>query len=228
MNPVKILYLEDESSLGSVTNDVLQKNGFQVEWVQHGKKALAVFQSRKFDICIVDVMMPGMDGYSFVKEVRKTDPELPIIYLSARTLTEDIVKGFETGGDDYLKKPFTIEELIVRIYALLRRNAFPKTPVTSFTIGKYQYNYAWMELRLEEKIIVLSSKTNELLYRLVTNTDNYMDRKQTLIDLWDDDSRYNARSMDVFITKIRKYFEEDPDISIVNVRGYGYKLIVKR
>jgi DNA-binding response OmpR family regulator len=228
MTKIRILYLEDETSLGSITHDVLVKNGFHVDWAQDGRSALSLFRSKKFDVCIADIMLPGLDGYSFVKEIRKIDIEMPIIFLSARTLAEDVVKGFQVGADDYMRKPFTVEELIVRINSLLRRR--PTTEIIAgsiFTIGKNIYKYDVMELQIGEKIITLTYRTNELIYRLMKSKNGVMDRRQTLLDLWGDDSAYNARSMDVFISKIRKYFQEDPNIKIINLRGLGYKMIIK-
>lgn len=228
MNNAKILYLEDEQSLGKITHDMLVKSGFSVEWIQDGKKGLAAFEQNSYSICVIDIMMPGIDGYSFVKEVRKTDVNIPVIFLTARSLTEDVIKGFEIGGNDYLKKPFSIEELIVRINSLLNRIPKSAEPVQSvFTIGKYTFDHAVMELSSDTKKIVLTNLENELLHRLILNKNSVLERQKVLIELWGDDTFFNARSMDVFITKLRKYFAEDDSISIVNIRGIGYKMIVK-
>jgi DNA-binding response OmpR family regulator len=221
-----ILYLEDEESLGSITYDMLIKNGFSVLWITNGADGLAAFNKQSFELCIVDIMMPGLDGYSFVKNVRLKDEKIPIIFLSARILAEDVVKGFALGGNDYLKKPFSVEELIARMNALLKRKAQEQTDEQVFTIGEYTFNYTQMELSIKGKKMQLSDRTNELLYRLTKHKNNVLNRRQTLIDLWGDDHFFNARSMDVFITKIRKYLSEDANVSIVNVRGIGYKLLV--
>ena len=221
-----ILYLEDEESLGSITYDMLLKNGFEVLWIKNGAEGLAIFGSQKFELCIVDIMMPGLDGYSFVKNVRLQDELIPVIFLSARVLPEDVVKGFELGGNDYLKKPFSIEELIARMNALLKKKQKEQLGEQIFFIGKYTFNYKQMELSIGDQKIQLSDRTNELLYRLTKNKNNVLNRQQTLIDLWGDDHFFNARSMDVFITKIRKYLSQDAGISIVNIRGIGYKLLV--
>lgn len=228
MNNAKILYLEDETSLGKITHDVLVKNGFTVEWIQDGKKGLKAFENNSYSICIVDIMMPGLDGYSFVKEVRKTNQNIPVLFLTARSLTEDVVKGFEIGGNDYLKKPFSIEELIVRINSLLNR--IPKTENQApavFTIGKFNFDHSLMELKSDTKKVMLTNLENELLHRLILNKNSVLERQKVLIELWGDDTFFNARSMDVFITKLRKHFSEDENISIVNIRGIGYKMIVK-
>jgi len=224
----KILYLEDEISLGKITSDMLTKHGFKVEWIQDGKKGLNAFHENSYSICLVDIMMPGIDGYSFVKEVRKTNQNIPILFLTARSLTEDVVKGFEIGGNDYLKKPFSIEELIVRINSLLNR--IPKSEIevqSVFTIGKYTFDHATMELAGGDKKVMLTNLENELLHRLILNKNTVLERQNVLIELWGDDTFFNARSMDVFITKLRKHFADDENISIVNIRGIGYKMIVK-
>lgn len=228
MNNAKILYLEDEQSLGKITHDMLVKSGFTVDWIQDGKKGLTAFQEHSYSICVVDIMMPGLDGYSFVKEIRKTNANIPVIFLTARSLTEDVIKGFETGGNDYLKKPFSIEELIVRINSLLNRIPKPAEQVQSvFTIGKFIFDHDAMELKNDAKKNVLTNLENELLYRLILHKNSVLERQKVLIELWGDDTFFNARSMDVFITKLRKYFSDDENISIVNIRGIGYKMIVK-
>ncbi len=226
MAEIRLLYLEDEQSLGSITYDMLVKNGFMVHWVQDGRKALELFHTQPFDACVADIMMPGMDGYSFVREIRKADEQIPVIFLSARTLTDDVIKGFEAGGNDYLKKPFSIEELIVRIHALLRRKPAGADTGT-YTVGRYTFSRTAMELQIGDRVITLTARTNELIHRLVQQQNKVLDRRQTLLELWGDDTLFNSRSMDVFITRIRKYFAEDPNISIVNVRGIGYKLLVR-
>jgi len=228
MNNVKILYLEDEQSLGKITHDMLVRSGFTVDWIQDGKKGLAAFQEHGYSICVVDIMMPGLDGYSFVREIRKANANIPVIFLTARSLTEDVIKGFETGGNDYLKKPFSIEELVVRINSLLNRMPRPAEQLQSvFTIGRFTFDHEAMELRSDSRKNSLTNLENELLYRLILHKNSVLERQKVLIELWGDDTFFNARSMDVFITKLRKYFSEDENISIVNIRGIGYKMIVK-
>ncbi|MDV6167875.1 response regulator transcription factor [Flavobacterium sp. DG1-102-2] len=231
MNEIRVLYAEDELALGRITGDMLVKNGFNVKWVHDGTAALEAFSPGSFDICVIDVMMPGIDGYSLVKEIRKADADIPVIFLTARSLIEDVVKGFETGGNDYLKKPFSIEELIVRMNALLKRTAKPivsdEAQVSKFSIGKFKFDYSTMELACADKTIVLTNLENELLLRLITNKNAVLPRQRVLLELWGDDTFFAARSMDVFITKLRKHFADDERISIVNIRGVGYKMIVK-
>jgi len=227
MNNVKILYLEDEGTIGTITRDSLVKSGFTVDWQQDGRKALEAFNENSYSICVVDIMTPGIDGYTFVNEIRKTDHAIPVIFLTARSLTGDIIKGFEIGGNDYIKKPFSIEELIVRINALLQRA--PKAPeaLPVFTIGKFTFDYSLMELSSDTKKIILTNLENELLYRLITNKNALVERQKVLIELWGDDTFFNARSMDVFITKLRKHFAEDDSIAILNLRGKGYRMTVR-
>src|SRR6218665_72868 len=228
MTNAKILYLEDEDSLGKITRDILVKNGFTVDLITDGRKALESFTKNSYSICVVDIMVPGIDGYTFVKEIRKKDATIPVIFLTARSLTDDVIKGFEIGGNDYLKKPFSIEELIVRINSLLNRVPKPASDVQQeFTIGKFTFNYSTMELVSDSKTVLLTNLENELVHRLILNKNSVLERQTVLIELWGDDTFFNARSMDVFITKLRKYFAEDSSISIVNIRGKGYKMIVK-
>lgn len=231
MSDIRVLYAEDEPALGRITSDMLVKNGFVVKWVPDGCAALNAFATCSFDICVIDIMMPGIDGYTLVKEIRKADAIIPVIFLTARSLTEDVVKGFETGGNDYLKKPFSIEELIVRMNALLKRTYKPQAAeeptVSKFSIGLHKFDYSTMELACADKIIVLTNLENELLLRLITSKNVVLQRQRVLLELWGDDTFFAARSMDVFITKLRKHFKGDEQVSIVNIRGVGYKMIVK-
>lgn len=227
MNNPTILYVEDETALAKITSDTLRRNDFNVTLADNGLAALELFKAHTFDLLIVDVMMPKMDGYSLVKEIRKINAAVPVIFLTARVLTEDVVKGFETGGNDYLRKPFSIEELIVRINELLKRTAAPaKTSPSTYEIGEYTFNALKMELVHPQETIQLTHRENEILKRLVEKKNEVADGRQILLELWGDDGFYNARSLNVFITKMRKYFHRDDSIAIVNVRAVGYKLIV--
>jgi DNA-binding response OmpR family regulator len=225
MESIAILYVEDELSLGKITNDTLKKNGFNVIWAKDGKEALEIILKSKIDIAVIDIMMPKLDGFNLVIEIRKTNNLLPILFLTARVLTEDVIKGFEIGGNDYMKKPFSIEELIIRIKELVKRNKI-SNPLNTYLIGKYTFNYVRMEITLQDQKISLTHRENEIIKRLYLKTNEIVSRTEILIDLWGDDSYYNGRSLDVFITKIRKYFSEDQSIAIKNIRGVGYKLIV--
>lgn len=227
MNNPTILYVEDETALAKITSDTLRRNDFNVTLADNGLAALELFKAHAFDLLVVDVMMPKMDGYSLVKEIRRINAAVPVIFLTARVLTEDVIKGFETGGNDYLRKPFSIEELIVRINELLKRSAAPaKTAASMYEIGEYTFNALKMELAHPQETIQLTHRENEILKRLVEKKNEVADGRQILLELWGDDSFYNARSLNVFITKMRKYFHRDEAIAIVNVRAVGYKLIV--
>ena len=225
MESITILYVEDELSLGKITNDTLKKNGFNVIWAKDGKEALEIILKSKIDIAVIDIMMPKLDGFNLVIEIRKTNNLLPILFLTARVLTEDVLKGFEIGGNDYMKKPFSIEELIIRIKELVKRNKI-SNPLNTYLIGMYTFNYTKMEITLQDQKISLTHRENEIIKRLYLKVNEIVSRTEILIDLWGDDSYYNGRSLDVFITKIRKYFSEDQSIAIKNIRGVGYKLIV--
>ncbi|HVI46202.1 MAG TPA: response regulator transcription factor [Chitinophaga sp.] len=224
---INVLYLEDEVRLGKITCDALMKEGFQVTWVKNGADGLTIFKNDQFDICVVDIMLPKFDGYSFVKEVRAFDRKTPVLFLTARILTEDVVKGFEIGGNDYLRKPFSIEELTVRIRELVKRSIErEKSSQKIFQIGRYTFDYGRMELGTGGKSITLTSRENELIMLLIENRESIVPRRNALLTLWGSDDYFNARSMDVFISKIRKYLSADSSIAIVNVRGVGYKLVV--
>lgn len=225
MESITILYVEDELSLGKITSDTLKKNGFNVIWVKDGKEALDTFSKTKIDIGVIDIMMPKLDGFNLVIEIRKKNNMLPILFLTARVLTEDVIKGFEIGGNDYMKKPFSIEELIIRIKELVKRNKI-SNPLNTYQIGKYIFNYTKMEITFNDQKISLTHRENEIIKRLYLKANEIVNRKEILMDLWGDDTYYNGRSLDVFMTKIRKNFSEDSSIAIKNIRGVGYKLII--
>lgn len=224
---LKVLLAEDEPFLGKIVKESLESREFEVLWVQDGLKAYSAFRAYEPDICIFDVMMPAKDGFSLTEDIRRVNDHVPIIFLTAKSLTEDVVKGFELGGNDYLKKPFSMEELIIRMKALLNRAAKPKESANGqFIIGKYLFNSALQELVLEDEVVKLSFRESALLNMLVERKNQVLDRKMALDYLWGADSFFNARSMDVFITKLRKYLKKDSNIEIVNIRGIGYKLMV--
>jgi len=230
MNSKKVLYVEDDLMLGKITSDSLVRNGYLVRWAKDGLKAREAIEEEFFDICVIDIMLPGVDGYTLVKEIRIKDTEVPIIFLTARSLTEDVVKGFDLGGNDYVRKPFGIEELMARMNALLKKGnkQTEDTEVNPILqIGKFNFNYHKMELSGEPgKKIKLTYLENELLHRLAIKRNQILRRQQILMELWQDDTFFNARSMDVYITKLRKHLAADPSITIMNVRGVGFKLIV--
>jgi DNA-binding response OmpR family regulator len=225
MQTITLLYVEDELSLGKITSDTLKKNGFNVIWAKDGYEALEFLSNNKIDICVIDVMLPKLDGFKLVMEIRKNNKLLPVLFLTARVLTEDVLKGFEIGGNDYLKKPFSIEELIFRIKELVKRNNISNIS-NIYQIGRYVFNYTKMEIYLDDQKIGLTHRENEIIKRLYVNVNDVVNRSEILQELWGDDSYYNGRSLDVFMTKIRKYFSADPSILIKNIRGVGYKLII--
>lgn len=230
MSKTKILLVEDELLLARIIKDSLESRGYQVIHAAHGKQGLEFFQTQAPDILVLDVMMPHMDGFSLATEIRKQNPRIPIIFLTARSQVEDVVKGFELGGNDYLRKPFSMEELIVRIKALLERNALtPDVPAESdsqvFQIGAFTFDPVKQVLEHPQEHISLSHRESELLRHLCLHRNNVLERGPVLRELWGDDSIFNARSMDVYITKIRRHLQLDPSVQIINVRGIGYKLV---
>ncbi|WP_442587602.1 response regulator transcription factor [Pedobacter sp. AW31-3R] len=228
MREVNILYVEDELLLAKVIIDGLEDQNFNVKWSNDGLTAYHLFKSGHYDICLIDIMVPKLDGISLVKKIRETDSTIPIIFLSARTLTEDVVRGFEVGGNDYLKKPFAIEELIVRITSLLKRNSHrdmsTTTPVAVERLGAYHFDYENMLLKHNGNILKLTHTENEILRMLSLKRNQVVERNDILQSIWGNTDNYNARSMDVFISKLRKYLTHDQSIEIINVRAIGYKL----
>ncbi|MGM9508364.1 response regulator transcription factor [Larkinella sp. GY13] len=222
-----VLLIEDELSLGLIVRDSLEVRGFAVLYAADGEEGYALFVAHVPDVVVADVMMPKLDGFSLAARIRQTDPYVPIIFLTARSQTVDVVRGFELGGNDYLKKPFSIDELIVRIQALLSRNQTvrPTTP-DRLPIGHYQFDYPKQKLAFNGKETPMSHREAELLKRLYEQRNQVLERSAVLLDLWGDDSFFNGRSLDVFITRLRRYLKDDPQVQIVNVRGVGYKLIV--
>jgi len=225
---IKVLFVEDEQSLGLIVKESLEVRGFDVKYCQDGKTALAAFGSFKPDICVFDIMMPVKDGYALAQDVRRIDTQTPIIFLTARSQTPDVVKGFEVGGNDYIKKPFSMEELIVRIHARLSSasDAQPQEDKTIlFNIGKYLFDAKKQTLELPHKVSKLTHREAEVLRLLCINKNRVLERSYVLKKVWGDDNFFNARSMDVFITKLRKHLQDDPNVEIINVRGIGYKMV---
>jgi len=221
----KILLAEDEPSLGLIIKESLETRGYQILHCRDGKEALECFYKEKPELLVLDVMMPKKDGFTLAKEVRMQDKHTPIIFLTAKSQTKDVVEGFSTGGNDYLKKPFSMEELIVRIENLLNKKNRIAEP-EPVNIGAYVFNFKKQTLQFKtEKVHTLTHREANLLFHLNNNKNNILDRSIILKKLWGDDDFFNARSMDVFITKLRKKLKKDSNIQILNVRGFGYKLI---
>ncbi len=222
--PIKILLAEDELSLGQIVKESLEMRGFQVIYCQDGEEALVQYEKEKPELLVLDVMMPKKDGFTVAKQIRASDKKTPIIFLTSKSQTQDVIDGFQHGGNDYLKKPFSMEELIVRIMSLLERIKLQQNEET-IIIGKYIFNKKKQILQLGDEKQSLTHKENELLYHLSENRNETLDRTVILKKLWGDDDFFAARSMDVFITKLRKKLSEDTAIQILNIRGHGYKLV---
>jgi len=222
-NPVKILLAEDEPSLGQIIKESLETRNFEVLLCEDGEQAYKKYKSDNPLLLVLDVMMPKKDGFTLAKEIRNEDPNIPIIFLTAKSQVEDVVEGFNLGGNDYLKKPFSIEELIVRINALLNRNK--ENTSEEIKIGNYIFNLKKQTLQFDGITENLTHREANLLYYLIKNKNQVLERSFILKKLWGDDDFFNARSMDVFITKLRKKLKSDTGIQIINVRGFGYKLI---
>jgi two-component system, OmpR family, response regulator len=228
MKNKKILLAEDDNNLGFLLRNYLIAKKYDAELSVNGKEALISFQKEQFNICIIDIMMPEMDGLSLAKEIRKINSRMPIIFLTARNQKEDIIEGFVTGADDYITKPFSMEELLYRIEAILRRvDEFEvQNNETQYSIGEYSFDTLKQLLTLKDNTIKLTTKESELLALLCRHKNQILERNYALKAIWIDDNYFNARSMDVYITKLRKYLKKDPSVKILNVHGKGYKLLI--
>lgn len=224
----KILLAEDDDNLGQLLKTYLQSKGYEVTLARNGKKAFEAFSSGNFTFCIFDVMMPEMDGFTLAKEVRELDKKIPILFLTAKAMKEDKLQGFAIGADDYLTKPFSMEELLARIEAISRRvEGTVKSADVQLMVGTIPYEPELRMLHLKDGSKKLTTKENQLLHLLVKNEREILDRQSTLRAIWGDDNYFNGRSMDVYIAKLRKLLKEDPSIEIMNIHGKGFKLIIK-
>ena len=224
MSKVKVLLAEDEASLGMIVKESLETRDFLVFLAEDGEQAIEIYKKEQPDILVLDVMMPKKDGFSVAEDIRKENKRIPIIFLTAKSQTSDVLEGFHKGGNDYLKKPFSMEELIVRIKALLDRIEI-KSNVDHINIGKYIFNLTKQTLEKDNNLEQLTHREAELLFYLFEKKNEILDRSFILNKLWGNDDFFNARSMDVFISKLRKKLKKDENIQILNVRGFGYKLI---
>lgn len=223
-NLTKILLAEDEEALGQIVKESLETKGFNVCLCSDGAEALDAYYKEKPQLLILDVMMPKKDGFTLAREIRMQDADIPIIFLTAKSQTQDVVEGFTLGGNDYLKKPFSMEELIVRIKNLLQTNQHNED--AEMVIGDYQFLFKQQTLQYkEEGSVALTHREAHLLYHLYNNKNQVLDRSIILKKLWKDDDFFSGRSMDVFITKLRKKLKKDENVQIINVRGFGYKLV---
>lgn len=224
---IKILLCEDDENLGMLLREYLQAKGYSTVLCPDGEQGFKEFTKNKYDIAVLDVMMPKKDGFTLAQDIRQANADLPIIFLTAKTLKEDILEGFKIGADDYITKPFSMEELVLRIEAILRRVHGKKAKdATVFRIGRFVFDAQKQLLTIGEKQTKLTTKENELLALLCAHSNEILQRDFALKTIWIDDNYFNARSMDVYITKLRKHLKDDDQIEIINIHGKGYKLIV--
>jgi two-component system, OmpR family, response regulator VicR len=227
---MKILYLEDEPFLAKIVKESLESRGFEVFLVGDGALGLKAFEQFKPDICVLDVMLPHKDGFEVGSQIKQANDRMPILYLTAKVQTEDVIKGFQSGGNDYLRKPFSMEELIIRLQNLIQLST--QKPIlqpaqnTGVSIGQYVFFPQKYELAFKDQTRKLSFKESELLKILSESRNNVINRKNILLKIWNDDSFFNSRNLDVYITKLREYLREDPNVQIVTIKGVGYNFVV--
>lgn len=223
----RILFVEDDANLGLLLKENLNNKGFDTVWCKDGTEAFTHFKSNDFNLCLLDVMLPANDGFTLAKQIRSVNADIPIIFLTARGMHEDKIKGFEFGCDDYVTKPFNTQELCLRINAVLKRLQINHAPIQKvFQFGKFEFDYTKMILTDVSGSKKLSSKESELLYMLVTNKNEFVARNVILEKIWGNDDYFSAKSMDVYISKLRKFIKEDPSVEILNAYGIGFKMIV--
>ncbi len=228
MEKTKILLVEDDPNLGSLLKEYLEAKGYSTVLATNGKQGYDVFSKDKFGICILDVMMPIKDGFTLAREIRALDANIPIVFLTAKSMKEDAIEGFSIGADDYITKPFSMEELLLRIKAILRRsenNTIKNSDQEEFEIGKYKFDYKHQVLEIKGVQHKLTTKEAELLKLLCLHANDVLDRNFALKSIWNDDNYFNGRSMDVYIAKLRKYLKEDASVELINVHGKGFKLL---
>ena len=228
MEKIKVLLVEDDPNLGSLLKEYLDAKGYSTVLAVNGKQGYDIFSKDKFGICILDVMMPIKDGFTLAKEIRAIDINIPIVFLTAKSMKEDALEGFTIGADDYITKPFSMEELLMRIKAILRRTdnkSVKNTDQEEFKIGKYKFDYKHQVLDLNGAQHKLTTKEAELLKLLCLHENDVLDRNFALKSIWNDDNYFNGRSMDVYIAKLRKYLKEDTAVELINVHGKGFKLL---
>ena len=229
MNEIKtrVLLAEDDENLGSLLQEYLVAKNYETDWVTNGERAFRYFEQYHYDICIFDVMMPIKDGFSLASDIRMLHSTIPIIFLTAKSLKDDVLEGFSVGADDYITKPFSMEELLLRLEAILRRTKGKQgADQNEWIIGKFTFDAKKQKLKDDKLTLKLTTKESDLLKLLCNNVNQVLERNFALKAIWIDDNYFNARSMDVYITKLRKYLKSDPSVQIINVHGKGYKLVV--
>lgn len=222
MQKNKILYVEDEPFLGRIVKESLETRNFTVVMTSNGAEAFSLFSQVQPDLCVLDVMLPGKDGYAIAKAIREVKSDVPIIFVTAKTQTADLVKGFEVGGNDFIRKPFSIEELLVRINNLLRLTKSNSEQLEIISFGKCQFLPLRYELKINDQLKKLSHREATLLQALYNSKNKPVMRKEILMKLWGDDSFFNSRNLDVYITKLREYLKADPSVEIITIKGHGY------
>ncbi len=229
-NQTRLLLAEDDRNLGNILKNYLEAKGFQTTLCVNGEEATTLFSPGAFDFCILDIMMPVKDGFTVASEIRSMDQKVPILFLTAKSLQDDKLRGFQLGADDYITKPFNMEELLMRIQAILRRTDDHVKPAATgeqlYYIGGYVFDYHRQTLTYRKKEQKLTSKEAGLLRLLCLHANEVLDRSTALREIWNDDSYFNARSMDVYIVKLRKYLRDDPNVELINVHGVGFKLVM--
>ncbi len=226
MDKIRILLAEDDENLGMLLKEYLQAKGYETVLFTDGDHAYKGFITDHFDLCLLDIMMPVKDGFTLAREIRQLNSDIPIIFLTAKSMKEDVFEGFRIGADDYITKPFSMEELLFRIEAILRRTKPGQGEnQNQFRIGKYLFDANKQELTFGNQVQKMTTKESELLRLLCNNKNKILERNFALRTIWMDDNYFNARSMDVYITKLRKYLKDDPSVEIINIHGKGYKLI---
>ena len=230
MNKIRLLLAEDDPNLSLVLKDFLELQGYKVFLYNDGQQALIGFRTQQVDICVLDIMMPKKDGFTVAEDIRKVNSKMPIVFLTARDQKEDKIKGFKLGCDDYITKPFSTEELSLRLEAILRRceanNVINNAKISTLKIGSYDFDYNNQVLKSNNNVYSLTKRETDLLKLLYDNKNELISREKILKQLWSNDSYFNGRSLDVFITRLRKYLKEDECISIVNVHGMGFKFCI--
>jgi DNA-binding response OmpR family regulator len=224
MDKIRMLLAEDETALATIVKESLETRNFEVTVCDNGKDALTIYQKNKFDVLVLDVMMPEKDGFTLTQEIRQENKSIPIIMLTSKSQTADVVYGFKNGANDYLKKPFSIEELIVRIESLLDRQN-QNVEKKKFRLGTYEFDFSKQTLQFKNEVHTLTFMEAKLLLMLIENKNEIVDRSAILINIWGSDTFFNGRSLDVFITKLRKKLSSDPTVKIINSRGHGYKIV---
>lgn len=225
--PAKIFLVEDDLSFGSVLKSYLELNDYSVDWIEDGKFAVEHFRKGSFDICILDVMLPHVDGFTIAGEIRKMNTSVPIVFLTAKKLKEDVLKGYGVGADDYVTKPFDTDILLAKIKAIIARREPAGSSKDVYEIGKFIFNARLRTLTLGEKELKLSPKEAELLDMLANNPNGLISREMALRKIWGTDDYFTARSMDVYVTKLRRYLADDQNLTIKNIHGAGFQLIIK-